>query len=195
VHQPLRDIPPSENRAMRSLLLTGTALLAAALVTACGPDSNPITESTPVLLADAADHNTADHFTSVEAVTFEVENPCNGEIIVFSGVARSQSTVVDTREHLDAGFSLHMELQSNTQATGTGPESGASYELKDIYHEGFDSPNPPAPHATFSGHATTHITSDLPGLSFDLRFLFHGVVPSGKDFKVTREVESAECRG
>lgn len=164
-------------------------------MTGCGGDSGPTAENAPSLAAGATDHNAADHFQSVDAVTFEVESPCNGELIVFSGEARSQSTVVDTREHLDAGSWLHMELQQQTRATGTGPESGAGYAINDIYHEGFESPNPPAPHATFSGHGTTHVTSDLPGLGFDLRFLFHGVIPSGKDFKVTRLVESVECKG
>ncbi len=175
-------------------LVTG-ALFAAAVLTACTGDDAPTTPTAPGLRADAADHNVADHFKSVEAFTFEVESPCNGELIVFSAEAISQFTLVDTREHLDAGFALHREFQQHTRATGTGSETGATYTLNDIFHESFNSPNPTAPHATFSAHGTTHVTSDLPGLSFDIHFVFHGVVPSGKEFKVTTNVENVECRG
>jgi hypothetical protein len=129
----------------------------------------------------------------VEPVTFEVENPCNGELIIFSGTAETQVTFVDTREHLDAGFSLHTELQQRTTATGTGSETGATYTINDIFHEGFESPNPTAPHATFSAHATTRVTSDIAGLSFTGHFVFQGVVPSGRDFKVTASLDRLRC--
>ncbi len=181
---------------MRSLTVTLTgAAMVAALLAGCDADSTPTAQTTPSVTADATDHNVADHFKFVEVFTFEIESPCNGELIAFSAEARSQLTLVDTREHLDAGFSLHREFQSHARATGTGSETGATYTLNDIFHENSESPNPPAPHATFSAHATTHVTSDLPGLGFDIHFVFHGVVPSGKEFKVTTNVESVECKG
>jgi hypothetical protein len=102
-------------------------------------------------------------------------------------------TLVDTREHLDAGNFLHMEFQQHVQATGTGSETGATYTINDIFHESFDSPNVPAPHLTLGDHATTHVTSDLPGLSFKAHFVFHLVVPSGKDFKVTTDLDWMKC--
>jgi hypothetical protein len=182
-----------ENLIMRSLTLTGAAMLATALLTACGDESGPAAVNVPALTANATDPNTADHFTTVEAVTFELESPCNGELILFSGTAETQVTLVDTREHLDAGFWLHMELQQHTTASGTGSVSGATYTINDIFHEGFESPNPPAPHAVLSAHATTRVTSDLAGLSFLGHFVFQGVIPSGQDFKVTVGLDRLTC--
>jgi hypothetical protein len=185
-----------ENPTMRSLTvtLTGAAMLAAAILTGCGAEAVPTAQTTPGLTADATDHNVADHFKSVEIVTFsDAVNPCNGEQITFTGTAKSQMTLVDTREHLDAGNWLHMEFQQHVQATGTGSETGATYTINDIFHESFDSPNVPAPHLTLGDHATTHVTSDLPGLSFKAHFVFHLVVPSGKDFKVTTDLDWVKC--
>src|SRR3954468_11368776 len=88
-----RSTPP-----MRALTFTGAAILTAAFLTGCGSESSPTAENLPGLTADAAEPNTADHFKTVEAVVFEVENPCNGEVIVFTGTAKSQVTYVDTRE-------------------------------------------------------------------------------------------------
>ena len=178
---------------MRSLRLTGVAMLAAAFLTGCDADSSPTAQTTPGLTADVTDHNVADHFKSMETVTFsDGVNPCNGEQITFTGTAKSQMTLVDTREHLDAGNFLHMEFQQHVQATGTGSETGATYTINDIFHESFDSPNPSA-HLTLSDHATTHVTSDLPGLSFKAHFVFHLVVPSGTDLKVTTDLDWVKC--
>ena len=180
---------------MRSSTLTGTAMLAAALMTGCGADSSPTAQTSSGLAADAADHNVADHFKSVVPGTFDVENPCNGELIILSGEEIDQLTLVGPREALDAGGFLHMEFQQQVRATGTGLESGATYTLKDMLHENFEVPNETAPHLTFSSHGTSHVTSDSPGLSFDIQFVFHFVIPSGKDFKVTREVARVTCGG
>jgi hypothetical protein len=180
---------------MQSLTLTGAAMLAAALMTGCGADSGPTAENIPSLAANVTDHNTTDHFRYVEPVNWEVENPCNGELIAFAGESIIQMTAVDTREHLDAGFWLHLEFQANSRATGTGPETGASYVIKDLYHERFNSPDPTAPQSTFSFHGTQHVTSNLPGLSFDGRFLFHFVALPTGGFKVTQEVGDVECKG
>ena len=180
---------------MRSLILTGAAMLTAALLTGCGAEAGPTAENAPGLTADATDHNVADHFKSVVPGTFDVENPCNGELIILSGEEIDQLTLVGPREALDAGGFLHMEFQQQVRATGTGLETGATYTLKDMLHENFETPNEPAPHFTYSAHGTSHVTSDLPGLSFDIHSVFHIVIPSGKDFKVTREVASVTCAG
>jgi hypothetical protein len=180
--------------AVRINRLATSALLVAALLTACAGDDTATGPTTPSLIVEGAGHNAADHFKVVEVGDFEIESPCNGELIVFSGENIYQLTLVDTREHLDAGFSVHSEFQSHTRATGTGPLSGAGYVINDIFHENFESPSPPAPQVTIMAHGTAHITSDLPGLSFVGHFAFHGVaLPSG-EFKVTRFLESAECR-
>ncbi len=178
---------------MRSLTLTRVAILTAAFLTACGSETSPTAEDGPGLTAYAIAHNTADHFKSVEPVTFDVENPCNGESITFTGTARSQVTFVDTREHLDAGSSLHAEFQQHTTATGTGSESGAIYTINDIFHEGFESPNPPAPHATFTAHGMTRVRSNIDGLSFRAHSVFQAVIPSGQEFKVTTSLDRLTC--
>ena len=179
---------------MQSLTFTRVAILTAAFLTGCGSEPSPTAESTPGPTAYAIDHNTADHFKAVDPVTFEVENPCNGESITFTGTARSQVTLVDTRENLDAGNSLHTEFQQHTTATGTGSVSGATYTINDIFHEGFESPNPPAPHATFSAHGMTRVSSNVAGLSFLAHFVFQAVIPSGQDFKVTASLDRVTCR-
>ena len=178
---------------MRSMTFTPVAILTAAFLAGCGAESNPAAEDHPGLPAYAIDHNTADHFKAVDPVTFEIESPCNGEAITLTGTAESQMTLVDTREHLDAGFSLHFEFQQHTTASGTGSVTGAIYTIDDIYHEGFESPNPPAPHATFSEHGTTRVTSDVAGLSFIGHFVFQAVLPSGQDFKVTTLIDRLRC--
>ena len=114
-------------------------------------------------------------------------------MIVFTGTAKSQVTFVDTRENLDAGFSVHAEFQQRTTATGTGWETGATYTITDIFHEGFESPNPPAPHFTLSNHSTTRVRSDVDGLSFLGHFVFQAVLPMGQDFKVTTFLERLTC--
>jgi hypothetical protein len=195
VHQyeQVHDLSHLETLTMRIPTLTGVAMLTAALVTGCGAESGPTAENVPGLTADATDHNVAEHFKSVVPGVFDVENPCNGELIILSGEEIDQLTLVGPREVLDAGGFLHLEFQQQVRATGTGLETGATYTLKDMLHESFNSPNEPAPHFTFSSHGTSHVTSDRPGLSFAIHSVFHFVIPSGKDFKVTREVESVTC--
>ena len=178
---------------MRSLPFTCVAILAVAFLTGCGSESSPTAENSPGLAADAIAHNTADHFTVVEAVSFEIESPCNGESITLTGTAESQLTLVDTRENLDAGNSVHAEFQQRTTATGTGSETGATYTINDVYHEGFDSPNPPAPQATFGANGMTRVSSDIAGLSFSGHFVFRAVIPWGQDFKVTTSLERVTC--
>jgi hypothetical protein len=180
---------------MRSLILARAAMLVmATLVPGCG-NEEAMAPAMPSLIVEDAGHNAADHFQVTETVEFEVENPCNGELIVFSGASISQITLVDTRENLDAGRSVHTEFQSRTSATGTGTESGATYTIKDIYHESFQSPSPLAAQFTFSTGGMFRVASDLAGLSFTGRFGLHGVLtPTGK-FKLTREVENVVCNG
>jgi hypothetical protein len=197
-YEQVHDLSHLETLTMRSLTLTGAAMLTAALLTGCTGDAAPTAptaENIVGLTADATDDNVADHFKIVVPGTFDVENPCNGELIILSGEEIDQLTLVGPREVLDAGGFLHMEFQQQVRATGTGLETGATYTLKDMLHENFESPNEPAPHLTFSSHGTSHVTSDLPGLSFDIHSVFHVVIPSGKDFKVTREVQRVTCGG
>ncbi len=194
-YEQVHDLSHLETLTMRSLTLTGAAMLAAALLTGCGAESGPTAENVPGLTANATDPNAADHFKYVVPVNWEIENPCNGELIIFSGEGIVQLTAVDTRQNLDAGLWQHRELQASSRANGTGAETGASYVINDLYHERFNSPNPPAPHATFSYVGTQHVTSDLPGLSYDARFLFYFVALPTGGYKVTQEVGDVKCKG
>jgi hypothetical protein len=178
---------------MRSLTLTRVAFLTAAFLTGCGSEPSPTAEDGPDLTAYDIAHNTADHFTAVDPVSFQIDSPCNGESITFTGTAESQVTFVDTRENLDAGNSVHAEFQQHTTATGTGSVSGATYTINDVYHESFQSPNPPAPHVTFGAHGMTRVSSDIAALSFSGHFVFQAVIPSGQDFKVTTSLERVTC--
>ena len=179
---------------MRRAVFIPIALVASALVTGCASEDAPTAPVTPNLAVEDAGHNAADHFRFVEAAEFEVESPCNGELITFSGTSVSQITVVDTREALDAGFSVHNEFQSHTRATGTGSESGVEYTINDIYHDGFNSPSPLAPQATFRFGGMFHVTSSVTGLNFDAHFGFHFIALPGGGFKVTRDVGNGVCK-
>lgn len=105
-----------ETLTMRSLTLTGAAFLAVALMTGCGDESGPTAESAPGLTADA---QSPDHSRSREVFTFEVENPCNGELITFTGESFYQVTSVGIQEGPDAGQPVHFEFQGVLRATGT----------------------------------------------------------------------------
>ena len=111
----LRDLSHLENLIMRSPILTGAALLMATLLTGCGAEPGPTSESAATLRADAAAPITPRHTTTVEPFTEPLANPCNGEVIVFSGEGTTK--VTDVR-------GLHVELQGSGSGTGTGPESG-----------------------------------------------------------------------
>jgi hypothetical protein len=178
---------------MRNLTLAAAAMLMTGTLLACGSEDAPMAPATPSLAVEGAGHNAADHFKFTEAVGFEVESPCNGEIIFFTGEGTSQLTLVDTRENLDAGFSVHSEFQSRVTAAGTGPTSGAGYTINDIYRDTFQSPSPSAPQVTFSVGGTFRVTSDEPGLSFVGHFGFHGLVTPDGEFKVTRDVGNLVC--
>jgi hypothetical protein len=182
----IRDIPDLENLTMRSTtILTGAAMLAAALLTGCDADSSPTAQTTPGLTADAADHNAPVHFKGGGPSAFEVESPCNGEVIAFSGEGVFQVTDVGT----------HYELLAHTRSTGTGPVSGAHYTINDLYHENFQSPSPDAPQFTFSYGGMFHVTSDLPGLNFDAHFVFHILaLPSG-EVRITQDIGDGVCKG
>ena len=173
------------------------AFLLAPLLAACGPDAAPTGPGAPpTFRVEGAGHNSADHFRIDLPADFELESPCNGELITLSGQETGQLTLVDTREHLDAGFALHSEHQGRVSATGAGSVTGAAYAIRDVFHESFDSPSPPAPQFTASFHETFHVTSSVSGLSFTYRRLFHLVKsPSSDEFKVTQDVEEVSCHG
>lgn len=181
----LLDISHLENLTMRSLTLTGVAILAAALITGCEAESSPTDENAAGLIADAVAQNTPTHSKVVEPFTEPLASPCNGEVIVFSGEAITKMN--------DVG-GLHSELQGSASGAGTGPESGATYAYHLVFHENFNTPSPTALQANHFANANARVSSSLRGLSFTAHFVFHAVALPGGEFKVTRNLDRVECK-
>ncbi|HYC30885.1 MAG TPA: hypothetical protein VEB59_01285 [Gemmatimonadales bacterium] len=76
--------------------------------------------------------------------------------------------------------------------TGVRP----SYTLRDIFHQAFNSPSPPAPQFMTSFHETMQVHSSVASLGFDLSqtFLIHGN-PASPDLKFVSHPDVATCRG
>ena len=170
-------------------LLLGTALAAC--------DQNGAARSpTEASLAEDAGHNAAQHVKEVTPVSFEIENPCNGEVIVFSGTELREATFVDKPENLANGFSVHNQFRSQVDATGTGPLSGATYSIHDINTGIFESPSPPAPQFTASIHDNAKVTSSDPALNFTIKQLLHLLLnPGTAEFTVTKDQLEVTCQG
>ncbi len=168
-------------------------LLAAALVTACADDQPTTAPATPSFAEDAG-HNAADHFKIDEPIAFQLESPCNGELIDMVGRETGQINAVDKRENLDNGNSVHFEHHGMVVATGTGATTGVTYSLNDVFHEGFESPSVPAPQVAISFRETLHVTSSESALGFSVRVLFHLVnQPPADDVLITKDIESVTC--
>jgi hypothetical protein len=190
VHQyeQVHDISHLENLTMRSLTLTGAAMLAAVLLTGCGSDADPTSANAAGLPAAAASKHTVDHYSINEpfpgAEVFV--NPCNGETIQFTGTLVGQVTSMDT----------HYELHIVISATGTGLTTGAAYTFYVNRHESFNSPTPEALNFTYRFLERDKATSTTPGLSFAGHSYFNFVALPDGTFKITRESEQPdECTG
>ena len=169
-------------------------LLGAALA-ACDQNGAAPSPTEPSFAIDAG-HNAAEHIKEVNQVSFEIVNPCNGEVIVFSGTEVLRATFVDKPENLENGFSVHNNLVSQVDATGTGPSSGATYSIHDIVTQNFESPSPPAPQFTASFHDTAKVTSSDPALDFTIKQLVHVLLnPGTAEFTVTKDQLEVTCQG
>ena len=167
------------------------ALFAAATLTACDGTDAPTAPRIQPRVEDAG-HNSAQHVSSTTALDETIESPCNGETIHLTGTVREQATIVGDPEDFPAH--IHGEHSGVVSESGIGLTTGASYEFRDSFHGLFNSPSIPAVNFEFTEHDTGRMTSSTPGLSFTLRFFIHGVgLPTG-EFKVTKQVESVECR-
>jgi hypothetical protein len=174
---------------------TTTGLLLGAALVACDQSGAARSPTEPSFAEDAG-HNAAEHIREVHQVSFEIENPCNGEVIVVSGTEVDQATYVDKPENLENGFSVHNHLQLQIDATGTGPLSGATYSIHDIVMQNFESPSPPAPQFTALFHETAKVTSSDPALGFSFKALVHVLLnPGTAEFTVTKDVQYATCQG
>ena len=178
---------------MRLVTFIG-AIATLTLSIGCAAD-DAMAPTTPSLRVEEAGHNATEQVSGVDTIQFEIDNPCNGELIAFSGTDTYRGTFVGTSEALESGHSVHSTFQSHVQATGIGLESGATYTIDDIFRTTFNSPSPPASQLTFSEHGRLRITSDEPGLSFVGYFVFQGVLPPNGEFRVVVASERVECEG
>jgi len=175
---------------------TAALLLASIALAACAGDDPATAPPTPGLRVEGAGHFSSDHFLIDEPVVVSIDNPCNGEVVDLVGRDVGEITVVDTREHLDDGNSLHFEHHSHVSGTGTGELTAISYGFDDLFNERFESPSVSAPQFTASFDEVQRVTSPVPGTSFTARFAVSVVLtPTGDGVKVTRDVVSAQCTG
>lgn len=174
---------------MRSMTLTGAALLVGALLAGCGDESGPTGGNMPALMADAT--TTTDHTSFIDPLEETVISPCNAETILLTGSAQGQSTFVGDGSNL-----LHYEIMYVVQETGIGQTTGARYVLRDVLHEGFDSPSEPAVNAVFTFREANHFITSVKGLSFTGVSALHVLrLPSG-ELKFTRDVfVDFNCQG
>jgi hypothetical protein len=167
-------------------------LLAAGLV-ACDAENGVTPPSSPSFAEDAG-HNRVEHIRTTQPISFEFQNPCNGEVIVFTGTERLHATLVGPEP--ESGNTPHNHFHSRVEATGTGPISGATYSIHDVFSQSFQSPSGPAPQFTASLHENFKATSSDPALNFRFKLLVHVVLnPALSEFKLTKEREEATCRG
>ena len=168
------------------ILIAPLATVLATLLT--GAESAPTAQSRPELDSHQREPQ---HTDTTLALEDEIVNPCNGEAVFFSATIQEKITVVPSE--LVGG--LHFELHDLFFGTGTGVFPGASNRVHGNIQTSFDSPNFEALTATFSDRAHIDFTASAPGASFRLITQLHLVdLPSGEE-RVTRQIESEECRG
>jgi hypothetical protein len=181
---------------MHSPIRVGAAIVAAVLMTGCGTDA-PDTLTAPAgpaFRVEDAGHSKTVHVSSTVALDETLESPCNGETIHLTGTLREQANYVGQEPFdPDLGF-LHGEHFGRVEESGTGLTTGLGYTFRDSFHELFNSPSIPALNFEFTNHETGRLTTSAPGLSVTIHFLVHGMgLPTG-EFKVTKEIDSVECR-
>jgi hypothetical protein len=176
-----------ENLTMHTLALTGAAMMAVALMTACGDEAGPTDEIPPEFTANST---TADHASTSDPFEDIVVSPCNGETIHFYGTVSGQTNLVNTEGDL-----LHYETQYEIRAAGIGSTTGATYLLRDQLHQGFATPGVAALDFTVNFREASRFLTSTQGLSFSGVQTFHlTVIPSG-DIKVLRaSFGDLECK-
>ena len=146
---------------MQSLTLAGVTLLVATLLTGCGSESGPTGEARRAWRRRAIP--TARRTPpSVEPLDEVFPSPCNGELIHYTGTARTQMNFVASPDTLFQHVVLHVVVKE----TGIGLTTGAIYTAKDNIYEGFTLPYGHLQFQSFRFHAEVPITTTTPGLSF-----------------------------
>lgn len=157
-----------------------TLALGSLLLLACS-DRPDVTE--PATLADPATEPQApslaqavEHFTFRTPQEFGLVNPCNDELIHFTGERFEQGTVIRSE-----GTILHFEGVTVFSATGTGAATGNTYTLHGVNRFSFNSPNLEALNFTQTIPFMSHVTSQGKGEDFVSHHVVHlTVLPSGE---------------
>jgi hypothetical protein len=160
-------------------------MLAGMLLTGCDTGSGLPSETAADLSGGPVSYNAASHTRFTEPFTETLVNPCNGELVFFSGETTNQVNDVD---------GLHSELLIRASGVGIGQESGASYAYTLISSFSFNTPAPAKPQFTVAEDANARMISNIAALTFTAHFQFRGVnLPSG-GFKISRDVNRVDCK-
>jgi hypothetical protein len=171
---------------MYTLTLTRVVMLGAALLTGCGTDLGPTAENTVRPTAAATDDNPTDHIKYTIEISETNLNPCNGELVQLAGTLVGHSQLVGPQDILDPDRRLHEEIHEVVSETGVGLTTGATYTLHATFTEGWNTPNPVAPNATYHERQKIRVGSTTPGLTYTALATIHVVTSPSGESKVTR---------
>jgi hypothetical protein len=135
----------------------------------------------------------AQHQSFTDPFAFTIFNECTGEDMAIEGEGKIQINDVSPVD--DAP--LHTELHAVFTGTGVGLSSGIRYAYKDLIHESFNSPNPPAPHGTLTSPVETwHLRCQGGAPDLQLHVVFKIVfLPPDARLVVTVDHTRFACRG
>jgi hypothetical protein len=185
--------PPFPETIMRTHRHAIGAFFVAATLAGCEAADAPSGPASPYFQVEDAGHNDVLHFSSTTPLDETIDSPCNGETIHLTGTLKDEATAV-APPPVSFDHFLHGEHNGVVSESGTGLTTGLAYDFHVTFQDLFNSPSVTAANFEFTSHATGRMTTATPGLSFTIRFQIHGIgLPSG-EFKVTKEVDSAECR-
>jgi hypothetical protein len=121
--------------------------------------------------------------------TSSLANPCNGDVVTFSGTMHVVNTYTT-----DASGGTHVKSHINYQdVTGTGYPSGLTYNVRTVSNEVVNDNDGPQSEATVI--STVKLTARGPALDFFLRLVMHVTVnANGETTSEVQEV-SIECHG
>jgi hypothetical protein len=174
-----------ENLTMRFLAVTVATAVVGLLLSDCDRASGPTSETGDGIMPTTGSYRAESHTKFTESFTEELVNPCNNEVVSFSGETINQVNNVDD---------LHSEILIRASGIGIGQESGASYAYTLVSSFSFNTPDGAAPQFTVAEDANARMISSVPALTFTAHFQFRGhALPSG-EFKVSRDVNRVECK-
>ena len=136
-----RSAPRNQQKEshMRRLVTLQSTLGLTLLLAACNGADTTAEPMAPA--SDVTAAVIAVHFVNPGTFAFDIENPCTGETVSFSGERFEQITAVGTQELLEQGQAFRCEDQASLSGIGTGTSSGTEYRIRDVIHFGIRSPS------------------------------------------------------